>query len=175
MLGGSSLLALAFVGPQLFGRAETPEAILAASVASARPSPAAVLPPSPEPAAGGPVRRQGNDLLLDFDGVPLPEAVALLARATGTAVHDAESLLPSVLVTLHLRARSVGDAWKQLLQGRAAFDIACPVTGCQVVIAGERSLPSQATRATGAGGAGRHAEPAKAPTEEELSQPDGAC
>jgi hypothetical protein len=175
LLGGASLFAAAVMEGQLR---------LQASPEPMPPSPAAVLQPPtatppPVPAAptnAAPVRWKDGDLLVDFEQVTLYEAVALLASATGSVVQDAELLPRSTPVTVHLRVRYVGEAWTRLLQGRAEFNSACTVTGCQVSIVHQGGGPAAAATAqTNPALPEMDAAPAQPPTEQEISQPGGSC
>lgn len=171
LAGGANLIALVVVAAQL---RDEPAAADDVPAAVASLPPAAAAAPLPAVAAGPAeaVRWQGDELQVDFDAVPLPQAVAQLARATRTTVSGTQWLRSSTPVTLHLRSIEARAAWRQLLQGRARYSLSCGASGCGVWIAGELAEPS-----TAAAGGDRRSDAATTPEEAELeqSQPGGSC
>jgi hypothetical protein len=124
-----------------------------------------------------PVRWQGSELMIDLDQVPLPHAIALLARATNTTVTSVQLLQGPAPVTMHRRFSDVANAWQHLLQSHAGFSMSCGASDCQVWIANEIAAPTStetpnAKRTLPSAAA---APASTAPTELEKSQPGGSC
>ena len=172
LVGGSGLIGLA-VAAQFHGPAAPADA--AAPVVAAEPTQTAPLPTAAGPSAAA--RWQGEQLSVDFDEVPLQQAITWLAQATHTTVTGAEWLQQSVPVTLHLRVGDIVIAWQQLLQRSAHFSITCSAAKCPVWITGAIAAPAP-TPMPAVMPAGRAApdSPAdKASEELEMSQPGGSC
>jgi hypothetical protein len=174
LIGGVGLLALVGVGAQLRHDGAAPAtpaatAAVAAAAVAQQPAPGFTEPESQ-------VLWRAGELVVTFDEVPLPQAVALLAQATRTSVSGMALLRKPVSVTLHRRFADLGLAWQALLAGHAGFSIACGAGHCQVAITGETASSVPPPRA---GIADPATDGAAAPTgpgaEERLSQPDGAC
>jgi hypothetical protein len=128
--------------------------------------------------ATAPARWEGDELVVDFEQVPLAQAVSLLAIATGTQVHGADQLKAPAFVTLHLRTREVPAAWQQLLQRHAAFSMSCSESSnCQVWVRSEAAGPTAAGAADriDASAGDDRAGPAGASRDDMESQPDGSC
>jgi len=175
LVGGPGLLALAVAAAQFGGepasvRAELPES-------AAMPPLAAPLPLA-EPAAddaAAPVRWQGDQLVIDFEQMPLPQAVRLLSDATRTAVTGADVLPQTALVSLRLRTASVMFAWQRLLPGHAEFGITC-APDCHVRITSPVPAPAASAAPEAEGTQSGVPAAAEGKTAEELeSQPGGSC
>jgi hypothetical protein len=176
LVTGLSLLTLAVVAAQF---RSVPAA--ARSQVATRALPPPVLDPQPSTVAAAstvePVRWHGSELLMDLDEVPLPQAVALLARATRTTVSGMELLRLPAPVTLHSVFVSAEAAWQQLLRSRAGFSITCAAAACRLWIAGESAAPAAA--ALPSAEKTRSVKPRtpeeQAAEELEQSQPGGSC
>lgn len=175
LMSGCCLLALVVIAAPHFGepdgKASTPEPV--------RPRAAAALAqvPSTGTSPAEPARWQGNELVIDFDQVPLAQAIVLLSGATGTVVSGSDLLKAPVLVTRHLRTGDVSAAWQHLLHRHATFSMSCSASSCQVWINSEIAA-SSATAAPSQEDAlpGTEREPRSGVTREEMeSQPDGSC
>ena len=115
LLSTCCLLALVVIAAPHFGeRAGT-----VPKPARAQAAAALALVPSTGTSLAEPARWQGNELLIDFDEVPLAQAIVLLSGATSTVVNGSDLLKAPVLVTLHLRTGDVSAAWRHLLHGHA--------------------------------------------------------
>jgi hypothetical protein len=171
--GGLSLCALFALATQF--RTE-PVLTSAAVHAAVPPSPHAAALPLPLASPEAPIEPagwQGSELVLGFDALPLPQAVAWLAHATHATVTGAGLLQKPVAVTLHLRSSDALVAWQRLLQDHAQFNVDCNAAGCRVRITGEIGAAAVGTERSAT-------ERDKAPesavdTELERSQPDGSC
>lgn len=92
---------------------------------------------SADPVPVQPVRWVEKELLVDIEQVALADASRQLAKATGTTLIGAESLPPTLVVTLHARFGDIPAAWHRLLQGEVLYSVDCSGTGaCHVAIAG---------------------------------------
>ncbi len=173
VMGGMSLLALVAVATQFRGEpAFTGVPVPAATPIPAQTSTSSLLPSStgvPAEAVGW----QGSELVMGFDSVPLPQAIAWLAHATHATVAGVHLLHKPVAVTLHLRSSDAGVAWRRLLQDHAQFSVDCSAPGCQVRITGEIGAVSAGTERSLPDGSG--APESAVDTELEQSQPDGSC
>jgi len=175
LVSSCCLLALVVVAAPHFGE-------LAGTVSTPEPArPQAAVALALVPSAGtGPAeaaRWQSNELVIDFDQVPLAQAIVHLSGATNTVVSGADLLKAPVLVTLHLRTGDVSAAWQHLLHRHATFSMSCSASSCQVWINSEIAA-SSATAAPNDENAthGTEREPRSGVTREEMeSQPDGSC
>jgi hypothetical protein len=202
LAGGLSLLALAVVAAQFRSgalSAKAPLLIPSPMSPQAAPSPSptsgaarpvepvpwqgseSMIDSLPVPASGTAspaerIRWQGSELMIDLDQVPLPQAIALLARVTDTAMTGVQLLQERVPVTMHGRFSDVTKAWQYLLQSHAGFSMSCGASDCQVWIVSAIDAPAatetQNAERTPPGAAGAPAS--TAPTEVE-SQPGGSC
>jgi len=175
LVSGCGLLALVVIAAPIFFEPSRivsmpdprpPQAAPALALASFAPA----SPPEP-------TRWEGNELVIDFDRMPLAKAIPLLARATSTLVNGSHLLTAPALVTLHLRTRDVKAAWHRLLHGHASFSTSCSASACQVWINSEIAA-STATVAPDHENAppGNEREQISDDRREELeSQPDGSC
>lgn len=166
----------AAVAAMQFGHLPMPAGAAAPAATGARPS--AASPATPIAAASrlaGPIRWSGNELLMDLDAVPLPQAVAWLAQASGSTVTGADTLAPTP-VTLQFRGRDISAAWRQLLRSHPAAALSCGASACRVWIADSASPQGPAAVSFKAQtDAPRDTRPADTSPEEIESQPGGSC
>lgn len=137
-----------------------------AGVGRADVSPA---PEAPPLRASRQVWWDDGELVVTFVQAPLPQAVRKLARATGAQVRGIELLDAGARITLQGRFADPSQAWVQMLRRHARHGLACGGAGCSVWIdsgvAAASAAPGMPARTTGD----------DAPSDEEISQPDGAC
>jgi hypothetical protein len=180
LIGGGSVLAVVVLASSLLDEPALPRSAHPAAMQTQAAAAAPLHTPEAN-APAQPIRWEGDDLVIDLDRVALTDAVALLARATGTSLTGAHLLTAPTRLTLHLRTRDVNAAWQHLLQGHASFSTSCSATACQVWISSEvaaSSLPPNAAPAHD--GSAPLLESEREPMtderrEELVSQPDGAC